>query len=345
MDSLQINRSLRVGTLREFFLENFYTTLRVYKNVSAKGPLADDNATLGSIMAPGASFGNVYVDPDMRVGDFEKMFANAMGIGVQVANANNTELLDNDLTFNDIAKPYLAKQARERAAQEKADRERAAQEEAEFKREMAKLSQQVKEDKLYKQYEYSRQEFYHQGQKFIRENQNVSVKDFSAYYYSVLVNSREPRENEFLKKLASKLAPQISSAQRRAKMDGKVDMRIMFRAERERLEKLFLRNPEYRNDINIRANFPDLADKADLYVVEMKKAEKYQPLFVLLCIIYALFFCLPLIFEGVDAIVILIILVLGAGLYFFFKKFGMEKCSDWNLVHIWKRFMANRKNK
>lgn len=342
MDSLQINSSLRVGTLREFFLENFHTTLRVYKNVSAKGPLADDNATLGSIMAPGASFGNVYVDPDMRVGEFEKMFADSMGIGVQVANANNTELLDNNLTFNDIAKPYLAKQARERAAQEKADREQAAQEEAEFKREMAKLSQQVKEDNLYKQYEYSRQEFYHQGQKFIRENQNVSVKDFSAYYYSVLVNSREPRENEFLKKLASKLAPQISSAQRRAKMDGKVDMRIMFRAERERLEKLFLRNPEYRNDINIRANFPDLADKADEYVVEMKKAEKYQPLFVLLCIIYALF-CLPLIFEGIDAIVVLIVLVLGGGLYFFFKKFGMEKCSDWNPVHIWKRFVENRK--
>lgn len=342
MDSLQINRSLRVGTLREFFLENFYTTLRVYKNVSAKGPLADDNATLGSIMAPGASFGNVYVDPDMRVGEFEKMFADSMGIGVQVANANNTELLDNNLTFNDIAKPYLAKQARERAAQEAAKREQDARNEAEFKREMAKLSQQLKEENLYKQYDYARQELLHQARQLINKNQNISVKDFPAYYLRVLEFTGAPREFEALKNLGNKLAPQISSAQKRAKMDGKVDLRPLFRPEYERLTKLFLRNPEFRNDVNIRKQIPLLASTADEYVVEMKKAEKYQPLFVLLCIIYALF-CLPLIFEGIDAIVVLIVLVLGGGLYFFFKKFGMEKCSDWNPVHIWKRFMENRK--
>lgn len=345
MDSLEFTKDLQVGTLRKYFRENFYTTLRVYKNVNCRGQLAEDYQTLSSLISPSAKGGLVTIDSKMRVGEFEKMFADAWGIGVQVANVNNTDLLDNNLTFQKIAEPYLAQQAKERAAKEAAAKEKAARELAEGWKEMAKLAQGALEDQLYNQYEKTRQELYHAwGEKFIKDNQNVSVKDFSAYYCTVLMNSNSPRESELLQKLAAQTAPKISSAQRRAKMDGKVDMRAIFKAERERLEQMVIRTPEYRDDIDIRANFPDLADKADEFVAEMKKAEKYQPLFMLLCIIGAIF-CLPLIFEGIDAIVVIMVAAIGGGLYLYFKKFKLEKCRDWNPVSIWKRFMANRKNK
>ena len=71
----------------------------MYKSVSCKGAFADDNATLASIRAEGAKGGELVVKCNMQVGNFEKKVAELFGIGVQVANADDSKLVDNSITL------------------------------------------------------------------------------------------------------------------------------------------------------------------------------------------------------------------------------------------------------
>ena len=73
--------------------------LRVYKSASCKGGFADDDATLASIRAEGYKGGDLVVKGNMQVGNFEKKVAELYGIGVQVANADDTVLADNSVTL------------------------------------------------------------------------------------------------------------------------------------------------------------------------------------------------------------------------------------------------------
>lgn len=67
-------------------------------NRSLQGSRKDD-ATLASIRAEGAKGGEIIVGSNRKVGSFEKMIADAYGIGVQVANAANTKLSKDDITL------------------------------------------------------------------------------------------------------------------------------------------------------------------------------------------------------------------------------------------------------
>lgn len=91
---------LKVKTLKAQFKTTFGATLRVYKNASCKGPLADDDATLASIRAEGYKGGDFAVKGNMLVGNFEKRVANLFGIGVQVASPDDEHLVDNSLTLS-----------------------------------------------------------------------------------------------------------------------------------------------------------------------------------------------------------------------------------------------------
>ena len=99
MADLKIDGRMKVKTLKENFKKNFGATLRVYKSVTCKGAFADDDATLASLRSADAKGGEVTVGGNKRVGNFEKEFATAFGIGVQVANAKDTDLADNDGTI------------------------------------------------------------------------------------------------------------------------------------------------------------------------------------------------------------------------------------------------------
>ena len=66
---------------------------------TCKGRMADDAATLASIRAEGAKGGELTVGGNKTVGKFETEFAEAWGIGVQVANADDTKLADNSITL------------------------------------------------------------------------------------------------------------------------------------------------------------------------------------------------------------------------------------------------------
>ena len=95
MADFTLNGRTKVKTLKA----NFGSTLRVYKSASCKGGFADDEATLASIRAEGYKGGDLVVKGNMQVGNFEKKVAELYGIGVQVANADDSALADNSLTL------------------------------------------------------------------------------------------------------------------------------------------------------------------------------------------------------------------------------------------------------
>ena len=99
MADLRIYGQMKVGTLKKQFKANFGSSLRVYQALSCKGRFADDNATLASIRTEGAKGGELKVGGNTQVGNFEKKIAELYGIGVQVANADDTKLADNSVTL------------------------------------------------------------------------------------------------------------------------------------------------------------------------------------------------------------------------------------------------------
>lgn len=101
---LKISGRTTVRKLKADFHEAFGSSLRVYMNVSCKGRFADDAATLASLRAEGAKGGEISVGANKRVGTFEKEFAEAWGIGVQVSNADDSALAKDDLTLAQAGK-------------------------------------------------------------------------------------------------------------------------------------------------------------------------------------------------------------------------------------------------
>ena len=99
MADFSLDGRTKVKTLKANFKKNFGATLRVYKSVSCKGAFADDDATLASLRAEGKKGGELVVGGNLKVGNFEKKIAELYGIGVQVANADDTALANNDITL------------------------------------------------------------------------------------------------------------------------------------------------------------------------------------------------------------------------------------------------------
>ena len=94
-----ISPSKKIKTICADFKRAFGCSLRIYMNVSCRGRHADDTATLASIRAEGAKGGELRVHSNKTVGAFEKEFAAQWGIGVQVANADDTVLVSDNLTL------------------------------------------------------------------------------------------------------------------------------------------------------------------------------------------------------------------------------------------------------
>ena len=99
MADFKLDGRMKVKSLKENFKKCFGASLRVYKSETCKGAMADDNATLASLRAEGTKGGELTVGGNLRVGNFEKKIAELYGIGVQVANADDTKLADNETTL------------------------------------------------------------------------------------------------------------------------------------------------------------------------------------------------------------------------------------------------------
>lgn len=99
MAEFKLDGRMKVKTLKDNFKKNFGSTLRVYKSATCRGAFADDNATLASIRAEGKAGGELTVGGNLKVDNFEKKVAEMYGIGVQVANSDNTKLADDNVTL------------------------------------------------------------------------------------------------------------------------------------------------------------------------------------------------------------------------------------------------------
>ena len=98
MADFTLDGRTKVKTLKANFKEYFGATLRVYTTVDCK-ELADDEATLASIRAEGFAGGELSVKGNMKVAGFERRVAELYGIGVQVANADDTAFADDTATL------------------------------------------------------------------------------------------------------------------------------------------------------------------------------------------------------------------------------------------------------
>ena len=98
MASFKITGQMKVKTLKEQFMNNFGSVLRVYYHHH----FADDNATLAAIRGEGAIGGELDCGDNDIVGDFEEFMMALYGIEVQVASPDNSFLVDNDLKLCEV---------------------------------------------------------------------------------------------------------------------------------------------------------------------------------------------------------------------------------------------------
>ena len=96
MADLNLNGRTKVKTLKAEFKKNWNATLRVYKGKQ----FADDEATLASIRTGDAKGGELKVNGNMKVGNFEEKVKEIFGVTVQVANSDDTKLSNNDITIS-----------------------------------------------------------------------------------------------------------------------------------------------------------------------------------------------------------------------------------------------------
>lgn len=95
MADFTITGRMKVKTLKSDFKENFGSTLRVYNGQK----FADDDATLASIRKNDAKGGDVKINGNMLVGNFEKKILEEFGVKVQVADIENTKLISDSITL------------------------------------------------------------------------------------------------------------------------------------------------------------------------------------------------------------------------------------------------------
>lgn len=96
MAEFKINGHMKVKTLQAQFKEAFGATLRVYNGKR----FADEEATLASIRDDeGAKGGELTCGGNLLVNNFEAKMKEIYGITVQVASADNSKLVANDITL------------------------------------------------------------------------------------------------------------------------------------------------------------------------------------------------------------------------------------------------------
>ena len=95
MAEINVNGRMLVKNFKKQFQEAFGCSLRVY----VKTHFADESQTLASLREEGKKGGELSVKGNMLVGNFEAKMLEEYGITVQVANIDDTKLVDNHLTL------------------------------------------------------------------------------------------------------------------------------------------------------------------------------------------------------------------------------------------------------
>ncbi len=100
MADITFSGNKKVKSLCKDFKEAYGATLRVYNGKR----FADPEATLASLRAEGKKGGEVKVNGNMQVGNFEKKIMEEFGITVQVAKPDDSGLSDNSMTISAAGK-------------------------------------------------------------------------------------------------------------------------------------------------------------------------------------------------------------------------------------------------
>jgi len=100
MADFKISGRMSVKTLQEQFKKSYGGTLRIYYGAK----FADPGVTLASIRAKGKAGGDFTCSGNMHVGRFEDELKENFGIKVQVANHDNSALVDDKTTLSNSGK-------------------------------------------------------------------------------------------------------------------------------------------------------------------------------------------------------------------------------------------------
>lgn len=109
MVEFSVDGRMTVKSLKEKFMDTFGVSLRVYQgnNAGRGAKPADDGQRLGEVADEReslASLGDFTITPEMTVDTFEKEFQAKFDISVQIANEDNSKLLDNTTVLLDLKK-------------------------------------------------------------------------------------------------------------------------------------------------------------------------------------------------------------------------------------------------
>jgi hypothetical protein len=100
-----LTHNMKVGTISKNFKEVYGGSLRIYDN---SNHIADENEPISKYASKGISPGSSFkAGIDLKVGNFEKRLADEFGIVVQVADADNKKLVDNDMTLKELKAKYV----------------------------------------------------------------------------------------------------------------------------------------------------------------------------------------------------------------------------------------------
>lgn len=100
MADFKISGRMSVERLQEQFKTNFGGSLRVYNGVK----FADPKATLASIRTGDVKGGEFSANGNMLIGNFEKLVKENFGVKIQVANKDNSKLVNDSSTLSQSGK-------------------------------------------------------------------------------------------------------------------------------------------------------------------------------------------------------------------------------------------------
>jgi len=106
---IEVTGNMHVETLQKCFIESFNTQIRVYgltkdgKINTGKGSrLADPKSTLASNSPPSMKVKSITIRKSHTVGEIEKVFAEEMGLGIQIMSPNGEIFAPNDMRLKDV---------------------------------------------------------------------------------------------------------------------------------------------------------------------------------------------------------------------------------------------------
>ena len=100
MATIRVTKASSVQSIKKQFSEEFNCNLRIYHGAK----FADDKMKISDLSKTDNPGGELELGARSRVENVEKYFMETFGIKVQVSNADDTKLADNDMTLTQAGK-------------------------------------------------------------------------------------------------------------------------------------------------------------------------------------------------------------------------------------------------